>query len=100
MSDKIKIVKVNVDDQKEIAEKIQSGETTRIIIGSQAINSPYYSLIEIFAREIATASNSQFGYLTDGAPICFTEIVKTRKCEANFYWVWIFAQSLSFAIDN
>jgi len=58
---------VPTPSQKEIAEKIQSGKTTRIIIGNQAINSPYYSLIEIFAREIANASNSQFGYLTDGA---------------------------------
>jgi len=33
--------------------------------------------------------------------ICFTEIVKTRKYEADFYWVWIFAQFLSFTIvDN
>ncbi len=56
-------------DQKAISKRLESGETTRIIIGNQAINSPYYSLLEIFAREIANASNSQFGYLTEGANV-------------------------------
>ncbi len=56
-----------LEKHSQIAEILKNGEKSHVILGNQAISSPYYSLVEIFARAIATSCNCLFGYLTDGA---------------------------------
>jgi NADH-quinone oxidoreductase subunit G len=58
------------DAHQRIADELKQNDSSLVFIGNQAIASPYYSLIEALAREIAKATNSQFGYLTDGANAC------------------------------
>ena len=69
------------------------------------VKQPYFSVkLYEFRRTLAKVSRYAVlkFFLFDGwGTICFTEIVKTRRFEANCYSVWIFAQLLSFAIvDN
>jgi len=55
------------DDHTKIAEILTDAEKAHLILGNQALASPYYSLVEVLARAIASATNCLFGYLTDGA---------------------------------
>jgi len=54
-------------EHKAIAESLTEGESSTIILGSDAINSPNASEIEVLASALAAATNSKLGYLTDGA---------------------------------
>ncbi len=54
-------------EHKAIAESLSGGESSTIVLGSDAINSPNASEIEVVASALAAATHSTLGYLTDGA---------------------------------
>ena len=70
------------EDTRRIADSLKTKKVSAVVIGNQAINSPYYSLIEVFARALAEQTESTFGYLTEGANsmgACFAGIAPNRK---------------------
>ena len=62
-------------EQKAIADSLSEGGVSVILLGSDAINSPNASEIEVLANALATATKSTLGYLTDGANSAGASIV-------------------------
>ena len=81
-------------DYREPKESMTKSEAKSIVLliklhefGTKLASNIPYTVLEIELFD---------GWYT----ICFTEIVKTRKYEANFYWCNFFAQALSFTISR
>lgn len=54
------------DSQQQIADQLQNGASTSVLLGPLAINHPQASSVRMLANLIATLSQSQFGYLPEG----------------------------------
>ena len=50
-----------------IAKSLSGGKNSAIIVGVQALSSPYLSLIQEFSEAVASMSNSTLGYLSPSA---------------------------------
>ncbi len=55
------------EEHKNIAQSLIDGKASALLVGQQAINSPYASLIKEIAESIAGLTNSTLGYLPAGA---------------------------------
>jgi len=54
-------------EHKNIAQSLIEGDASALLIGQQAINSPYAALIKEIAQSIAVLSNSTLGFIPTGA---------------------------------
>ena len=55
------------DEQKAIAKSLTEGDKSTVVLGIEVLNSTYRSSAETLASAIAVATDSVFGYLTEGA---------------------------------
>lgn len=55
------------EEHKDVAQSLNDGDKSGVFIGTQAMLNPAMSGIETLVSAIAIATNSQLGYITDGA---------------------------------
>ena len=70
------------DDSEVIAKSLSSEGDTLILLGHEALNHPQSSTIRYLASLIAKATNSKFGFVTEGANTmgaCLTGITPHRE---------------------
>ena len=78
----IKSASAKSDDSEIIAKSLSSEGDTLILLGHEAINHPQSSTIRYLASLIAKATNSKFGFVTEGANTmgaCLTGITPHRE---------------------